>query len=134
VSSRVRVLLVLLIVVPLGIGTKFYAGPGAVWVNGSLGGMLYEVFWCLTLALVARRPRPGAIAVSVFLATCVIEFSQLWHPTFLESLRAGFLGRTILGDTFDWNDFPPYLVGSILGWVLMRRTLAPDGKKTFAAG
>jgi hypothetical protein len=41
----------------------------------------------------------------------------LWHPPFLEVLRSNFIGRTILGSSFNWTDFPYYLVGSGLGYI-----------------
>jgi hypothetical protein len=102
--------------VPLGFATKLYAGPGAEWTRGALGGVFYEVFWCLVLKLLLPRAQPPAIAASVLAGTCVLEFLQLWHPASLEALRSNFLGRTLLGDTFAWSDFPYYFAGSALGW------------------
>jgi hypothetical protein len=49
-----------------------------------------------------------------------LEFIQLWHPTFLEFLRSNFIGRTILGTSFNWSDFPYYLAGCAIGWLLMK--------------
>ena len=46
--------------------------------------------------------------------TCGIEFLQLWHPEFLESIRRYFIGRTILGTTFAWIDFIHYCIGFLL--------------------
>jgi hypothetical protein len=118
-SSRRRLPLIgsLAIVVPVAFATKFYQGPGAVWVQGSLGGVLYEVFWCLALGLWLRHAPAAGIALGVLIVTCALEFLQLWQLPVLELLREGFLGRTLLGDTFSWSDFPYYLIGSGLGWV-----------------
>ena len=33
--------------VPLGLYTKVYAGPVTAWVNNSLDGVFYVLFWCL---------------------------------------------------------------------------------------
>jgi hypothetical protein len=106
----------LLIIVPLGFYSKFYRGPAAAWANDSLGGFLYVVFWCLLVFLAVPRCNPRRIAGGVLIATCILEFLQLWHPPFLEFLRSYFLGRTILGTTFDWMDFPYYFLGSVAGW------------------
>lgn len=111
----------LAVIVPLGFGTKFYTGPGAVWVSGSAGGLLYEIFWCLFVLLLAPRARPGGIALGVFLATCALEFLQLWRTPLLEPVRATFLGRALIGDTFAWSDFPWYVAGCALGWWWMER-------------
>jgi hypothetical protein len=111
----------LVLIAPLGYYAKRgYHGPAAAWVHDSFGGTLYEVFWCLLLALVLPRWTPRRIAVTVLIATCVLEFLQLWHPPLLEWLRSFFLGRTILGSYFDWSDFPYYFLGSALGWLWLR--------------
>ncbi|MEJ2634488.1 MAG: DUF2809 domain-containing protein [Calditrichia bacterium] len=109
-------LLSLAIVVPVGFYTKFYSGPGSGWVHDSLGGVFYEIFWCLSIFLFFPQINVRKIAIGVFVATCVVEFSQLWHPGFLEFLRQYFLGRTILGTSFSSSDFLWYAMGSLLGW------------------
>jgi hypothetical protein len=108
------------IVVPAGLYGKFYKGPGALWVNDSLGGVFYEILWCLVLGLCLPRWKAARIATAVLTTTCMLEFLQLWHPPFLEWLRSYFLGRTILGSYFDWWDFPYYFAGSALGWLWLR--------------
>ncbi len=111
----------LAVIVPAGFYSKFYRGPGANWVNGELGGFFYELFWCLVVLFCGPRIRPGRIAAGVLLVTCLLEFLQLWHPPLLEWVRGFFLGRTIIGDTFAWSDFPWYFLGCGAGWVWMRR-------------
>lgn len=112
-----RVLLVsLLIVIPVGFYSKFYSGSAHTWVNNSLGGVFYEIFWCLVLALFFQRLKPLNIVLIVLSLTCVLEFMQLWHPPLLELLRGNFIGVTILGNSFTWSDFPYYFVGSLVGY------------------
>jgi hypothetical protein len=114
----------LLFIVPIGFYSKFYRGPAASWVNDSLGGLFYEIFWCLVVFLLRPRWKPRWIAASVLGATCGLEFLQLWHPPFLELIRSHFLGRTIIGTTFDWTDFPYYFIGSGMGWYWLERLRA----------
>jgi hypothetical protein len=112
-----RLLLVsLLIVTPVGFYSKFYSGSAHAWVNNSLGGVFYEIFWCLVLALFFKRLKPLTIALIILSLTCVLEFMQLWHPPLLELLRGNFIGVTILGNSFTWSDFPYYFVGSLAGY------------------
>jgi hypothetical protein len=117
-ASRLWTVASLLVVVPLGFYSKLYSGPAANWVNNSLGGAFYEIFWCLLIFLYADKPR--VIAISVLVLTCCLEFLQLWHPPFLELLRSAFIGRTILGTSFTWSDFPYYFLGCGIGWLWMR--------------
>ncbi len=109
----------LLIIVPAGFYSKFYSGPAANWVNNSLGGVFYEIFWCLLIFLFSERIRPWIIAVFVLTVTCCLEFLQLWNHPVLQFLRSCFIGRTILGTTFAWSDFPYYFSGCGIGLVWM---------------
>jgi hypothetical protein len=115
------IIISLLIITPIGFLSKFYRGPAHLWVNNSLCGVFYEIFWCLVLALFFRRIRPLMIALLVLIVTCSLEFLQLWHPPLLEWLRASFIGRTILGNSFSWSDFPYYFIGAFIGYIWIRR-------------
>lgn len=117
--KRVRILISLGIIIPIGFYSKFHTGPAADWANRSLGGFFYEIFWCLLIFLFSERIKPWKIAVSVLIITCGLEILQLWHPAFLEFLRSFFIGRTVLGTTFSWSDFPYYFLGSAAGWLWM---------------
>ena len=90
----------------------------AIKVEGR--AILYEIFWCLLIFLIFLKAKPGTIAVSVFSITCILEFLQLWHPPFLEELRSVFIGKTLLGTTFAWSDFPHYAAGCGIAWIWMR--------------
>jgi len=109
------------IIVPVGFYSKFYSGPAAGWVNNSLSGVFYELFWCLLIFLFFGNSRPRIIATFVLIVTCLLEFLQLWHPPFLELIRSNFIGRTVLGNSFAWSDFPYYFIGCGIGWLWMRR-------------
>jgi hypothetical protein len=126
--NRLATLASLAIVVPVGFYSKVYRGPGAYWVNTSLDGVFYEIFWCLFLSLVLPRVRPQRLAIGVLTATCILEFLQLWHPPFLEAIRGTFLGAAILGSTFDWNDFSYYFAGSGIGWFWLSRLRRKPGQ------
>ena len=110
------------LVILFGLGCKYYRGVGADWVNNwGPGSVAYELlFMLLAFIVVPRRDAIYRIALGVFLGTCLVEFLQLWKPTFLEAIRVTLPGRLILGTTFSWWDFPAYVVGCILGVLLLR--------------
>jgi len=112
---RIRCLIALALITPLGFATKAYAGPAAWWVEGYLGGVLYEVFWILAVLAVRPTWSPWRVAAGVLAVTCFLECLQLWHPPLLQALRGTFLGSALLGTTFVWWDFPHYVVGCIAG-------------------
>ena len=120
-SKRVKwTLISILIIMPLGLYSKFYSGQAARWVNDSLGGVLYVIFWCLFVFLFLGNTKPWKIATGIFAITCLVEFLQLWHPLLLQYFRSHLIGRTVLGTTFTWFDFPYYLVGGGIGWLWMK--------------
>lgn len=120
-SARQRFALSLLLLVPLGIGTKLYAGPAGEWVRGHAGGVLYVVFWIVVVATVAPSLAPWKMASGVLFVTCLVEITQLWEPTILRQIRQRFIGRALLGTTFTCWDFPHYGLGAILGGIFVRR-------------
>ena len=115
-THRLAALVSLLVVTPIGFASKFYSGPGAWWFNNYAGGVMYEIFWCLVGFSLWPRASTVLIAVRVLGITCSLEFLQLWHPHFLEIVRATFIGRTLIGTSFSWWDFPHYFVGCCAGW------------------
>lgn len=118
-SYRLRLLISLILVAPLGYVIRF-AGILPEWLNDALGSVCYEIFWILLVVLLFPRTRPLWAAVGVCLATCALEFLQLWQPAWLQALRATLVGRLVLGNKFTWTDFPAYFLGSFLGWVWVR--------------
>lgn len=120
-ALRIRILLCLTVTMPLGFGFKYYAGPGSFWFNAHGAGVLYEVFWCLcAFFFFPKRRNISVIAATVFIITCILETMQLWHPPLLETIRSRAVGAWLIGNCFDWLDFPHYIIGCGLGWAVMR--------------
>lgn len=111
----------LCIIVPLGFFSKSYQGPGCVWLNHFGGGLLYEIFWCLAVCFCWPILTGFHISLGVFIVTSLLEVLQLWHPQFLENIRLTFIGKTLIGHSFSFMDFPHYLAGCAIGWIWIRR-------------
>jgi len=114
---RRRLLVVLALLVPLGLLTK---ATDNELVRGYAGGVLYVMFF--TFAVLLARPdwRPERVAAGVLLATCGLEVLQLWHPPWLERIRATFLGQALFGSTFSGWDFAAYALGAAAAIALSR--------------
>lgn len=117
---RLALLISIVVIVPLGLMIKFYRGPGQEWLNNSFGGVPYEIFWILLLVFILPQISARWASLVVCIATCLLEFLQLWQPPFLQAIRATLIGRLVLGNTFQWSDFPYYFLGSFLGWAWLR--------------
>ena len=113
--------IVVICITLIGFGSKFYNGPLKLWVNNSLSGMFYVIFWCLLIFLVNKSPLK--IALIVFLFTTALEFLQCWHPPILEKIRSTFIGRTLIGNSFVWTDIIYYFTGCIIAYLFLNRLL-----------
>jgi hypothetical protein len=73
----------------------------------------------MVFAVWPRRRRIGVIVVVVFLVTCGLEFMQLWQPAFLQRVRSTLLGAAVIGTDFVWWQFPHYVLGCLIAWLLL---------------
>lgn len=122
---RISVFLGLALVIPLGLGSKVYGGPGATWVEHYSGDILYELAWMFLITGVwptILKSNRGILrlALGVFAVTASFEFLQLWQPAWLQVWRATLAGKLILGTTFDAWDFVYYALGCLMGWAILK--------------
>ncbi|ALF54571.1 hypothetical protein ACX27_19725 [Nostoc piscinale CENA21] len=119
-NIRWRTILSLIIVLPIGLLYSHYR-YSIEGFNQEIGGILYEIFWCLLAFLfIPTRKAVWQIPLWVLAITCLLEFMQLWHPPFLNWVRSFWWGRMLIATTFTWVDFPYYFIGSGLGWLWLR--------------
>ena len=111
---------VLFVLIPIGISTIFYRGPGQEWMLSYAGDILYTMFFFFLLILIWPKWHPLISAGIAFCFSTAIEFTQLISTPFLESIRSYFLGRTLIGTGFSPVDILYYFLGSILGLLLLR--------------
>lgn len=122
---RIYAFIGLALVIPLGLGSKAYAGPAAAWVEGYSGDILYELAWMFFIAglwpaILKSRQGVLNLALGVFVMTSSFEFLQLWQPAWLQAWRATLAGKLILGTTFVVWDFAYYALGCLMGWVILK--------------
>lgn len=116
---RIALIVGMIIILPLGYWVRFHS-PAPEWLNDLLGSLAYQIFLMMLVALFLPKASLAWVAIWVCLFSCAIEFLQLWQPPWLQAIRATLPGRLILGNTFSWSDFPPYFLGSFVGWAGMR--------------
>lgn len=123
IQKRLTTLFSILIITPVGFYSKFYDGPAAQWINDSIGGTFYVIFWCLMVYLFFPFNKTWMITVPVLAVTCSLEFLQLFHHPILALLRSSFIGLTLIGNSFSWFDFPWYVLGSGISWFWIEKIL-----------
>lgn len=119
-NIRRRSVLSLAIILPIGLLYSHYR-HSIWWLNQEVGGIFYEIFWCLLAFLfIPNRRAVWQIPLWVLVITCLLEFMQLWHPPVLNWVRSFWWGKMLIATTFTWADFPYYFIGSGLGWLWLR--------------
>ena len=65
--------------------------------------------------------RIAALWLVVALAAAAVELSQLWHPVWLEAMRAHPTILLLIGQTFDPYDWVSCGLGLIMGMAIERK-------------
>jgi len=120
-KQRIKILVCLAVITPMGfLMWRCYRGPADNWVRFYVPDVLYVIFWSLVFFFF--RPKKAnvvRIPVIVFIATCILEFLQLWQPEFLQRFRATIIGAALIGTDFVWLQFPYYILGSVVSIFLL---------------
>jgi hypothetical protein len=106
------VLLVLAVVTgAAGLASRRYPDSLPEFIARYAGDTLWAalVFWLL--AIVWRRASPIRLGFVAATIAFIVEFSQLFHSGWIDSLRATAVGGLILGSGFLWSDLACYVVG-----------------------
>lgn len=120
-KRRARLLAVCALAAGLGIFSKLYTGPGravAVAQGEDFFGTLFLILFPRVFFL---RAALWKIAGVVLVLLVAIELSQLVHSGGIERVRAHWLGRHIVGTTFEWADLLMYALGALTALWIDRR-------------
>lgn len=99
---------------------RFHKGRGSYLVRFYYSGAIYVLIWSLLFFLIWPGSRNTIrIPIAVFIATCTLEFLQLWKPDFLQAFRSTLAGAAILGTSFVWLQFPFYVLGVITSIIIL---------------
>lgn len=98
-------------VVPIGLATRRFPWALPELIATYAG----DALWAMTVYLLIGALAPTApirIRATISLAFAfLVECSQLWHPAWLDAIRATTAGRLVLGQGFLWSDLACYSVG-----------------------
>ncbi len=108
---RAGFLALLVTTVALGLASRHWAPSLPRFVGAYAGDARWAcaVYWMLGFVHPRMRVvHRGLLALTV---AVVVEVSQLWHPAWLDAIRATPLGGRLLGFGFLWSDLACYAVG-----------------------
>lgn len=109
---------------------------GLIWRSGELplsgfaakygGDALWALLVFIGLGFLFRRTSTLRVAAASLAFAGTVEFAQLYHAPWIDSIRATRMGSLILGSTFNPPDFVAYAIGIAVG-ALMEHLLR-DGR------
>ena len=123
--------MLLILAITLGLASRRFGS----WFPNFVATYSGDTLWATALFLVLGMFLPKApnwmVAVLAFSISVIVELSQLYHASWIDSLRATTLGGLVLGFRFLWSDIVCYAVGVLIGIVvqtaLIRLLVAPRG-------
>ncbi len=108
-------------VIGLGLASRSEV-VGLPWFAAKYSG---DALWGLVVfvgfGFLLRWQSTLLVTVSAVGFACSVEFSQLYHPLWLDAIRATRFGGLVLGtpsSTFAWGDIAAYLVGIACGIIV----------------
>jgi Protein of unknown function (DUF2809) len=113
-KNRFKILLFAFLLIPIGLATRTYGNEFMkLYVGDSLWAMMiYFGFRFLF-------PIHSMTAFWYALIFCfLIEFSQLYHAEWIDTIRQNRFGGLVLGFGFLWTDLVAYFVGILGGFWL----------------
>jgi hypothetical protein len=129
--ARLGYIALLLLTIGLGLASRHWANALPGFVGTYVGDALWAcaVYWAVAVVSPrARHIRRGLVALAIAVA---VEVSQLFHPAWLDAIRATALGGRILGFGFLWSDLVSYVAGVglavLLDQLVSRRVEARAG-------
>jgi hypothetical protein len=130
-KERIWILICLAVMMPPGfLIWRYYRGTPEQWLRFYAPDIIYVIFWCLVFFFIwPSRTNIIRIPLIVLVVTCTLEVFQLWQPAFLQNIRSTLIGAALLGRDFMWQQFPYYILGSVLS-ILLLAILADKRHKT----
>jgi hypothetical protein len=116
--NRVTYFLFLIIVILLGLGSRYFANVMPGWVHLYLGDVLWALMVFILVALVFKVQTSIKVACIALAFSFGIEISQLYHAPWIDSIRNTHLGGLVLGYGFLWSDLVCYTLGVTFGYLV----------------
>ncbi|MBE7122453.1 DUF2809 domain-containing protein [Bacillus cereus] len=116
-TKRNRLLYVMLtiVVIILGLSSRKFAFVLPDLLNDYLGDALWALMIFIGFGFLFPKIETKKLAFISLIFCYGIEISQLYHESWIDSIRATTLGGLVLGYGFLWSDLVAYTIGVGVG-------------------
>nr|WP_029451721.1 DUF2809 domain-containing protein [Clostridium algidicarnis] len=113
--NRINYGILIITVVLLGIGSRKFGYILPRFIASYLGDTLWGLMIFLTIGFLFNYLDTNVVAIASLIFCFFIEFTQLYHSAFIDSIRSTVIGGLVLGFGFLWSDLICYSIGIIIG-------------------
>jgi len=119
-KSRITLLKFFIIIAPLWVSVKFYAGPYQHLMQNYFSCILYVMFWGIVIQMVFPKLREKPLLAAVFLITCAIELLHWQNPGVFSAFDVDVFDKTLIGANYSLHKIPYYGVGAFVGYFVLK--------------
>lgn len=112
--NRIVYIILTIIVIILGLLSRKVEGLPEI-ISAYSGDILWALMVFLLTAVILNKKSTIFIISLAIIFSYGVEISQLYHATWIDSIRATTLGGLVLGFGFLWSDILCYTIGIIIG-------------------
>jgi len=116
--SRFLYTIIIVIVILSGLASRHLANLLPEWNKLYLGDALWALMVFFMVGWLFPRKSTVWVALGALVFSYTIEFSQLYHSVWIDTIRYSRLGGLILGYGFLWSDLVCYTAGIAVGLLL----------------
>jgi len=110
--------LLVVITIATGLASRHFSGILPHWVQLYLGDTLWALMVFLLFGFIFHKKSTLWVAIAAITFSYCIEISQLYHASWIDTLRANPLGGLVLGFGFLWSDMVCYTLGVGFGYIM----------------
>jgi hypothetical protein len=118
-QGRIPKLILMGLVFITALYTKNYQGDYQPLINNHIGGIFYVLFGALGISVIFPNLKALAPALMALGLTCLLEVIQWFHFSFMLELTKNKVLEYLFGNSFNPVDFIYYLIGAVVGWVVV---------------
>lgn len=116
--NRIIYSITVLLTIILGLISRRFSNIFPIWINAYLGDALWALMIYQIFAIIYKNKSIKTVAILSILFCYLIEITQLYHASWIDSLRSTTLGGLVLGYGFLWSDILAYSIGVFSGIVV----------------
>jgi Protein of unknown function (DUF2809) len=130
--DRIVSIALIILVAVLGLGSRRFAAYLPDVIVAYTGDTAWALAVFLGLGLAFPTLTAWRVAMMTLIVSTVVEFSQLYHARWIDSIRDTTIGHLALGSGFDPKDLACYTVGAGVSVLIDR--LRSRGKPNEGSG